>query len=211
VSKMRIHHVLPVLFILLFGGVKFARAQSGDVYFGLGTSIDKSSGQTIDTFGDGNLYSTPKMTGLFGSFGADFMFRPSLGIGGEFSSRFAQGSYAGLNYRSEFYDFNAIWLPILSSKKVVPELQAGIGGANLKFYYSQQFCDSFSGCSTSNTYLESSNHFQAHLGAAIRMYVKGGLFVRPQVDVHYVKNFFQFGSNWVPEYTVSFGYTFGRP
>jgi hypothetical protein len=204
-------HVIPVLFVLLFGGVKFANAQSGDVYFGLGTSTDNSSAQTIDTFGDGNLYSTPKMTGLFGSFGADYMLRPTLGIGGEFSERFAQGSYAGLNYRPEFYDFNAIWMPISNSKKVVPEFQAGVGGVNLKFYYNQQFCDEFAGCSTSDTYLESSNHFQVHASAGLRFYVKGGLFIRPQVDGRYINHFFQFGSDWVPEYSVAMGYTFGRP
>jgi hypothetical protein len=43
----------------------------------------------------------------------------------------------------------------------VPEFQAGLGGVNLKFYYSQQYCDIFAGCSTSNSYLESSNHFSA--------------------------------------------------
>ena len=41
------------------------------------------------------------------------------------------------------------------------------------------------------------------------MYVKGGLYLRPQVDVHWVNNFNEFGSDWVPEYTVAIGYTFG--
>src|ERR1035437_2981443 len=127
---LKIVRMLPVLFILVFGGVKFANAQSGDVYFGLGTATDKSSGQIINTYGDGNLYSTPKMTGLFGKFGAGYMLRPTLGVGGEYSFRFAQGSYAGLNYRPKFYDFNAIWMPLSNSKKVAPELQAGIGGAS---------------------------------------------------------------------------------
>jgi len=26
-----------------------------------------------------------------------------------------------------------------------------------------------------------------------------------------VRNFFQFGSNWAPAYSVAIGYTFGRP
>jgi hypothetical protein len=29
-------------------------------------------------------------------------------------------------------------------------------------------------------------------------------------DVHYVNNFFPFGSNWVPRYSVSLGYSFGK-
>jgi hypothetical protein len=207
VVNLKIVRMLLVLFILVFGGVKFANAQSGDVYFGFGTATDKSSGQIINTYGDGNLYSTPKMTGLFGKFGAGYMLRPTLGVGGEYSFRFAQGSYAGLNYRPKFYDFNVILMPLSNTKKVAPELQAGVGGASLSFYFPKQ-CGLF-GCSSS-TYLQSSNHFQTHLGAGLRFYVKGAFYIRPQFDVHYVRNFYQFGSNWVPEYSVAFGYTLGR-
>ena len=205
--KFRVYTVL-LLFVLLFGAVKFANAQSGDVYFGLGTATDKSSGQTIETFGDGILYPTPKMSGAFGTFGAGYMLRPTLGVGFEYSFRFAQGGYAGLNYRPKFYDFNAIWMPLSNSKKVAPEFQAGLGVASLSFYYPQQ-CISGIACSSS-TYLISSHHFQTHLSAGLRVYVTGSVFIRPQVDVHYVRNFYQFGSNWVPQYSVALGYTFGR-
>ena len=204
--NLKILRVLPVLLILMFGGVKFAKAQSGDVYFGVGTAMDSSSGQ-INTFGTGNI-STPKMTGAFGTFGAGYMLKPTLGIGGEYSFRFSQGSYAGLNYRPKFYDFNAIWMPLANSKKVAPEFQAGIGGASLSFYYPPQ-CINGLACSSS-TPLISSSHFQTHLGAGLNIYVKGGIYIRPQFDVHYVNNFYQFGSNWVPEYSVLLGYTFGR-
>ena len=58
-------------------GVVTASAQVGpDVFFGVGTATASSSGQSIDTFGDGNLYGTPKMTGAFGKVGADFMIKP---------------------------------------------------------------------------------------------------------------------------------------
>ncbi len=166
-----------VLFVaLVFGTVKTAKAQSGDVYFNIGTATDKSNNQLIDTFGDGNLFPTPAMNGVFGGFGGTFMIRPTIGFGAEYFARFTQGGYAGLNYRPKFYDFNAVWKP-LPNKIVVPEFQAGIGD----------------------------------LGAGLAIYVKGGIFVRPQVDVHYVRNFFQFGSNWSPAYSVAIGYTFGRP
>src|SRR4029077_20388656 len=191
---------------LSFGSVKSANAQGGDVYFNIGTATDKSSGQTIDTFGDGNLYSTPKMTGLFGGVGGSFMFRPTLGFGANYFARFSQGSYAGLNYRPKFYDFNVIWKPI-PNKKVEPEFQAGIGGARLSFYYPQQ-CNSFA-CS-SNSLVASSRHFQTHLGAGVNIFVKGGMFVRAQIDGHYVRNFFQLGSNWTPTYSFAIGYAFGR-
>jgi hypothetical protein len=209
VSKLKIHLIVLAL-VVLFGSAKLANAQSGDIYFNLGTATAKSTGQSIDTFGDGNFLPTPSMGGVFGGFGGSYMIKPTLGVGFEYFSRFAQADYAGLNYRPRFYDFNAIWMPISNSNKVVPEFQAGVGAAHISFYYNQQFCDIFAGCSTSNTFLESSNHFQTHLGAGVKIYVKGGIFVRPQLDIHYVRNFFQFGSNWSPAYSVALGYTFGR-
>ena len=48
----------------------------------------------------------------------------------------------------------------------------------------------------------------ATVGAA-RLYATPHIFLRPAVDVHWVNNFFQFGSNWVPEYTMGVGYSFG--
>ncbi|MFL6451479.1 MAG: hypothetical protein ACJ746_27945 [Bryobacteraceae bacterium] len=58
--------------------------------------------------------------------------------------------------------------------------------------------------------MESSNHFQVHMAAGVRFYTTPHLFIRPQVDVRYVDNFFQFGSNWVPEYGASIGWRFGE-
>jgi hypothetical protein len=187
------------------------RAQAGpDVFFGVGTMMDSSSNQLVDTYGTGTPYTTPRLGGTFGKAGADFMITPQFGIGGEADFRFSQGSYAGLTYRPVFYDFNAIWAPSAHSKRIVPELEAGIGGVNLKFYYPSSYCDIFAGCSTSNIYLESSNHFQVHFSAGLRMYVTPHIFIRPQVDAHWVNNFFQFGSDWVPEYGAAIGWSFGE-
>jgi hypothetical protein len=36
------------------------------------------------------------------------------------------------------------------------------------------------------------------------------VFIRPQIDIHYVTNFTQFGRNAVPEATVWLGYSFGE-
>jgi hypothetical protein len=189
-----------------------ASAQAGvDVFAGVGTTILDSSGQSIDTFNTGSPFTTPRMGGTFGKFGGDFMVTPHFGLGAETDFRFSQGAYAGLNYRPLFYDFNGIWLPTAHRlKRVVPELQAGLGGVNLKFYFPQSSCNSFTGCSSSNSFIDSSNHFQVHLEAGVRFYVTQHLFVRPQVDAHYVNNFFQFGSNWVPQYGASVGWTFGE-
>lgn len=188
-----------------------AHAQSGlDVFFGAGTATDTSSGQLIDTFNTGNPFTSPSLGGTFGKAGGDIMFTPHLGVGAETDFRFSQGSYAGLTYRPLFYDFNAIWLPTYRFKRIVPELQAGLGGANMKFYYPQSYCDAFAGCSNTNSFVESSNHFQVHLEAGVRFYVTSHLFIRPQVDAHYINNFFQFGDNWVPEYGGSIGWSFGE-
>jgi hypothetical protein len=172
--------------------------------------MDSASGVPSDTFGNGTLYYPPKMGGLFGTVGGGFMITPHFGFGAETSFRMSRGSYAGLTYRPTFYDFNGIYHPVSATKRIVPEFQAGLGGVNLKFYANQQYCDAFAGCSSSNSYLESSNHLQVHLSAGVRLYVKDGFYIRPQADVHWVNNFFQFGSSWVPEYGVAVGYTFGR-
>jgi hypothetical protein len=195
----------------LFLSATLAHAQKLDVYFGVGTAIDSSSGQSIDTFGTGNPFTTPKLGGAFGKAGADFMFTPHFGVGGETDFRFGQSAYAGLNTRPVFYDFNGIWLPTAHKyKRVVPEFQLGMGAVNLKFYYPQSSCDQFAGCSSSNTFVESSNHFQVHMSAGVRLYATSHLFIRPQVDARFVNNFFQYGSNWVPEYGAAVGWTFGE-
>ncbi len=207
---MKLHRCLPLASLAFLFGASSINAQVGpDIFFGVGTATASSNGQSIDTFGDGTLYNTPKLSGAFGKVGADIMIKPHFGVGGETDWRFSQGGYAGLNYRPTFYDFNGIWAPTFSRfKRVVPEFQAGLGGVNMKFYYPSSYCDSFAGCSSSNQYIESSNHFQIHLEAGVRFYVTQHVFVRPQVDAHWVNNFFQFGSNWVPEYGASIGWSF---
>lgn len=183
-------------------------AQQVNAYFGVGTAQDSSTGQAIDTFGVGVPFGTPRLGGAFLDVGGSFMATPHYGVGANLSWRAAQGNYAGLNYRPFFYDVNGIWQPI-KSKRFVPEIQAGIGGVKLNFTENQTLCDQFIGCSTFNVGAESSNHFQAHFGVAARFYATPHVFVRPAVDAHWVNNFFQFGSNWAPEYTIGVGYSFG--
>ena len=203
----RIFRNSPLLFAVLFF-VRFAAAQGVDAFFGLGTAMDKSNGQAIDTFGTGTIYNTPRMGGLFATTGGSLMITPHYGFGGEVSFRTSQGGYAGLKYRPIFYDFNGIYHP-MGTRRLVPEIQAGLGAVNLRFYQNQQACDVFAGCSNSNLFVESSNHFQLHFGAGLKYYVRGQLFVQPRFDLHWVNNFFQFGNNLVPEYSVALGYTFG--
>jgi hypothetical protein len=188
-----------------------ANAQSGlDVFFGVGTASAPSNGQLIDTFQTGTPYATPKLDGVFGKIGADILLTPHFGVNGETDFRFSQAGYAGLNYRPTFYDFNGVWLPFGDRfKRIVPEVEGGLGGMNIKFYYPSSYCDQFAGCSSSNQYIESSNHFQLHMAVGVRIYVTEHLFIRPQVDAHWVNNLYQFGSNWVPEYGAAVGWSFG--
>jgi hypothetical protein len=205
----RITPLLLLIFFLASG--PSAKAQDISAYFGLGTAQVGSNGQQIDTFGDGTLYNTSGMGGIFAVLGGDFMFKHWLGFGAEYSTRFTQANYAGLTFRPTFYDFNAILhpFPFPRSTRIVPELQAGLGGASYQFYYNQSACDAFAGCSSSSEYIESSNHFQLHGAAAVRIYVTSHIFVKPQVDIRWVNNNYQFGSSWVPEGSISIGISSG--
>jgi hypothetical protein len=201
---------LAVCFGLLAAApLMVAQTPQGNLYVGLGTATDSSNGQAIDPLGTGTPTNTPKLTGLFATVGGGVMITPHFGAGAEINWRAGQGNYSGVNYRPTFYDFNGIWQP-LKSKRFVPEIQGGIGGVRVGFSASQQTCtDPLIGCQTVSLGTESSNHFQAHFAVAARLYATPHIFFRPAVDVHYVNNFFQFGSNWVPEYTMGIGYSIG--
>jgi len=194
--------------LLAASSLVMAQSPQVNLYVGLGTATDGSNGQTINTFGTGNFLAAPKMTGLFATVGGGFMLTPHWGAGAEINWRAGSGDYAGLNYRPIFYDFNGIWQP-LKTKRFVPEIQGGIGGVAVHFTENTSACDQFAGCQTINLGSESSDHFQVHFAVAARLYATPHIFFRPAVDVHWVNNFYQFGSNWVPEYTMGLGYSFG--
>ncbi len=219
-SKL-ILRTLPLFFLLFVAGVHPASAQQFSAYFGMGSATDgatTSAGcsphQLDDPFDPSgpptSCVPAPTMGGTFGVIGADFMVNPHLGVNGEYSFRFAQANFLpteGLNVRPAFYDFNAIYAPISGESRIVPVLEGGIGGAKLSFYTSQQVGSLFN----QSQFLFSSNHFQVHGAVGVKLYVKSSLFIKPQVDIHYVPNLNQqYNSNLVPQYTISIGYTFGR-
>ncbi len=154
------------------------------------------------------------MGGVFGVFGADFMLKPHLGINAEYSFRFAQASFlpaAGLNVRPSFYDFNAIYHPTSGDSRIVPLIEGGIGGAKLSFYQTQQGCITAGTCVNQSQFLVSSNHFQLHGAVGVKFYVTSDVFIKPQIDLHWVNNLNQqYGRNFVPQYTISVGYSFGE-
>jgi hypothetical protein len=197
-----------LLAALLGGGL--AHAQSSlDVHFGVSGAHDKSTGQSVDTFGDGNFYNTAALDGVFLNFGAGMMVTKHFGFGGEFSFKPNKTDYAGLQYRPLFYDFNAIVHPMASAKRVVPEITGGLGGVNTKFYVDQQNC-TIVGCTNYSSYVQSANHFQLHTGVGVSLFLTSNIYVRPQFDLHWVHNYNTlFNSNWVPQYGVFVGYRFG--
>ncbi len=207
---MRFKSYLPAIAVL-FACASTASAQAPEFspYFSVGAATDSSAKRSIDTFNTGTPFTSPKMAGLFGDLGASLMLTPRFGVGGDLSWRTSSGAYAGLNYRPLFYSFDGVYTPV-KTKRFEPELRGGLGGVRIGYSYKQSTCDAFAGCSSSNQFVESSNHFQVHTAAAARFYVTNHVFVRPAFDLRYVNNFYQFGRNWVPQYSVGVGWSFGR-
>jgi hypothetical protein len=202
--KLALNCIL-ILVVSFFSSTQAARAQQVNLYFGFGSAHNSSAGRQINTFGDGTLYGTPEMGGLFTNFGVNVFITKQLGVGFERYWRTSEGGYAGLQYRPSFYNFDAIFQPAkATSKRFSPEFRAGVGGASLHFSFNDQdSCDRVPGC-------PSSRRFQTHLAAATRLYLTDHLFLRPAVDIHHVSDFAEFGSNWVPQFSIGVGYGFGK-
>ena len=212
------------LFSLPLAIAPLANAQTSfDVNLGFGSAHDSATGLGLDNAASVNAFgscsphsgdtlcqSTPKLNGFFLGFGGDLMLTRHLGAGFEANLQPTQSNYGPLQYRQTFYDFNGIYAPI-NRKRVVLKLEGGVGGARTSFSFTQSSCVGTAVCSSSNQPVGSSNHFQAHVGVGLQLYVTDHVFVRPQFDYHYVENFTQqFGSNSVPEASVWVGYSFGE-
>lgn len=208
-----------VFVLLLLAGADQAKAQGVSAYFGIGSATDGAgttvgcpSKQILDEV-TGVCEASPTMGGVFGVIGADFMIKPHLGVNAEYSFRFAQADYlpaAGLNARPAFYDFNAVYQPTSGTNRIVPVIEGGIGGSRLSLYFNQASCIT-QVCSNYSQVVATANHFQLHAAVGVKLYVKSDIFIKPQFDLHWVQNMNQqFGSNFVPQYTVAVGYTFGR-
>jgi hypothetical protein len=225
----RISSYLPLLFVP-FCCIQLASAQSAfDLNFGVGAIQDKAASGQVDqnlnqcTPGDlyGPCVSTPALSGATIGFGGDLMLWKKFGVGAEVAFQPAKETYLNLNAsaaanglnslavtsRMTLFDVNGIYQPI-STKKVALKLEGGIGGANLKFYEAGS-SSSVLGSQSSSQYISSANHFQVHGGLGVQIYVTDHIFIRPQFDVHYVRNLTEFGSNIVTSETVWVGYSWG--
>jgi hypothetical protein len=210
---------IAVFVLLLLASVNQAKAQGVSAYFGVGSANDgagTSSGcptkQVLDDV-TGFCEPAPTIGGAFGVIGGDFMILPHLGVNAEYSFRFAQANYlpaAGLNARPSFYDFNAVYQPTTGTGRIVPVIEGGIGGSRLSLYFNQASCIT-QVCTNSSSVVATSNHFQLHAAVGVKLYVKSNIFIKPQIDLHWVNNLDQqYSSDFVPQYTISVGYTFGR-
>jgi hypothetical protein len=228
-SKLPIRTVL-LLFIFLLATVKYASAQGASVYFGAGNATDTpgtSPGCASHFLFDALTQAcepAPSMGGVFGVFGADFMITPHLGVNGEYAFRFSQANYlsaVGLKDRPAFYDVNVVYQPFSVVGRLVPVLEGGLGGARVSLIlagspgvsFVQQLCNALFGAfgTCQSDAFPSANHFQLHGAFGVKLYVTGNVFLKPQFDVHWVRNLTQqFGRDVVPQYTLSLGYTLGK-
>jgi len=212
----------PLLALFFFASVASAQfsVQAG---VGAGYIWNKANGQGIlsadsptNPFGScapgaGNPFclATSGLDATLIRFDGDVMFTKHLGVGGQFDFQPYRKDYGPLQFRQSFYDFNGIWAPF-SSKRAVFRLEGGIGGSHTSFYYSQSGCIGTAVCNSSTSSIGSANHFDVHFGAGVMLFLSNHIYVKPQLDVHYVPGFTdQFNSNFAPSAMLTIGYGSG--
>ncbi len=180
-------------------GSNFAQAQKIDLAFGIST-VDAPGASKADS-----SHSPVSLTGgTYPGFSGDVQVWHNLGVGGEIYWKASRSDYAntGVNYRPVFYDINAVYSPKIATHAYL-ELVGGIGALSSRFYTGTT-CGAYS-CSN----YQSSNHFDADFGVGLKLYPKGGFFVRPEARVYLVHNNLEFSSPRIMRYGLDIGYTFG--
>lgn len=200
-------HTLRIAILLTFACAamaafsNFAQAQKIDLAFGISTvdAPGASSANGVD-------HQPVSLTGgTYPGFSGDVLFWHNLGLGGEIYWKATQGKYGGdptVPFRPLFLDINAVYSPKLARHTYL-ELVGGIGALDTRVY-----CQ---GCGNpyNNTNYFSDKHFMADFGAGLKLYPKGGFFVRPEARLYLVNNNLNFSSPRVARYGLSIGYTFG--
>jgi hypothetical protein len=218
-SKFALRGAL-LLSLLLWAGLNSARAQGIRIspYLGLGGERDRAgtTSNSANACPTGQLFdglvceAGPTMGGLFGQFGVDFMFRPKLGINAEYTLHFSRVDFLpndSLKMRPMFADLNAVYQPF--GKRVAPVLEGGFGIAKISLYSTGT---PITGVTNISSFTAGSdrNHFQLHGAAGLKFYLRGNVFFKPELDLHYATNLTnQFGRNLVIGYIIQAGYTFG--
>jgi len=201
---LRKYAVIAVLFAF-FAVAHSASAQQADATLGFGALLSPSGGSCTTDPITGFPYC-PQKGGVYPAVGADVIFHRRIGFGFDVAWRGGQGNYggSGLPYRPILLDFNGVYQPKLS-KKAGLDLVGGIGWQSTRFYSANYQCNYFS-C----TNFVSSHHFLIDVGAGVRYYVWGHMFVRPEVRYYWINNnTADFTSNSVIRVGGSIGYTIG--
>jgi hypothetical protein len=222
----RIRCYLP-LFLLALLCASLANAQSGfDIGVGFGASQAPAATTGITTdlnscaLGTAGCQATPNLNSFMIGFRGELMAWEKFGIGGQVNMEPLRKDYVvfppsqnfsyALQSRVTLYDVNGIYAPI-RNERVQVKLQGGLGAANIKFYEAGSSTTALVGTQRFSQFFGSSNHFQVHAGAGVQIYPTGGAWwIRPEFDLHYVRNFTQFGRNAVLRGSVWIGYTLGR-
>jgi hypothetical protein len=174
----------------------FASAQQGDAMFGGGTLVSSGSCSLTTGF-------CPEKGGFYPAVSADVIFHKRMGFNFETAWRGSEGDYAGQPYRPIIADFNAMYQPHLA-KKIGADLMGGVGWQSTRFYL--PYCTGTFSCDN----FVSTRHFLVDLGAGIRYYVWGHVFVRPELHYyHIVNNTDVFSNSDVFRVGASIGYTIG--
>jgi hypothetical protein len=181
------------------GFSNLAYAQKVDLAFGVST-VQSPSLDSNDT-----SRAQERLTGgTYPGFSGDVLFWHNLGIGAEVYWKANQRDYAGdptQPYRPIFFDFNAVYSPKLARHAYL-ELVGGIGAIDTRVY--------INGCGNGvNTNYCTDKHFMGDFGAGVKLYPKGGFFIRPEAKLYLVNNNLNFSSARVARYGLSIGYTFG--
>jgi hypothetical protein len=176
-----------------------AQAQKVDLAFGVST-VTAPSGSSADA----DHTPVSLSGGTYPGFSGDVLFWHNLGVGAEIYWKANQRDYAGdptQPFRPLFLDFNAVYSPKLARHTYL-ELVGGIGALDTRIYAS--------GCGNGyNTDYCVDKHFMADFGGGLKLYPKGGFFVRPEARLYLVNNNLNFSSARVARYGLSVGYTFG--
>jgi hypothetical protein len=177
-----------------------ASAQQIDFAFGVSTTSSSPASSAP------SLTEPPQSLtgGAYPSFSGDVLLFKNFGVGGNIAWRASEATYAGYQpYRPIFWDIDGMWVPRIG-KHAAAELSAGIGAESTRFYTNYYNCNYFS-CTNYNT----STHFLGQFGGGLKVYVHGGLFIKPEVHLYLVNNNVEFTSAHVVRYGGSLGYTFG--
>lgn len=191
---------LSLTFVCALALAALAHAQQLDVGAG-GNTLWSFKNTTAST----GFLPPPEKGGTYPSIFAQYAVKKHIGVAAEFSFRYHEGIYNGLQpYRPFLYDVNAVYAAPHLAKKTTGDFMAGVGGETLLFYNSYGACRiPTGGC---RTYLNA-NHFLIHAGAGVRYYFWRDFFLRPEVHWYIIPNNYEFHSNNVFRIGASIGRT----